>query len=377
MLEGDKYVIANEEVADIVRTWAQLRAAIRSQHMVPKDIARLDVTLTSFLLDRVNGSKTALQELLQHLERKGFRGLQGAVKQNVVPSKAAVTVAARPSEDVVASRSLQVWGPVPSSTAPPKATDSYCYTVTVGSVGVERACLAAQQEAVRSKTHGGGVPPHVHLLTYAILGLGSGHFWGLTPEAYKEVRRRYGQRALECFASPYNHNLDRFYSLFPELDAPYGSVGSFFQNFPDDDRHDAYVINPPFTQDLMLRTFGMVAEKAPTSSALFVIYVTNWTDITRPFLVCGNTAGGRLTSVSQEGHNKQPDKYLPQYKQLVGSYVSHRLLPAGASAVYDYVAKRRFPADFEGIFIAVAPASRAEEAERLLDALAKHMKASR
>jgi hypothetical protein len=54
----------------------------------------------------------------------------------------------------------------------------------------------------------------------------------------------------ECFASPLNAHLPRFYSPFPEIDAPFGSLGSFFASPP---KEGTWECNPPFSEELMCR----------------------------------------------------------------------------------------------------------------------------
>jgi len=53
----------------------------------------------------------------------------------------------------------------------------------------------------------------------------------------------------ECFASPLNATLASFMSAFPDVDAPFGSVGSFFTY--DFMRGGSYEANPPFTEDMI------------------------------------------------------------------------------------------------------------------------------
>lgn len=54
---------------------------------------------------------------------------------------------------------------------------------------------------------------------------------------------------LECFASPLNCRFDQYCSAFPDVDAPFGSLGSFFSFAPKEGSFEA---NPPFVPDVML-----------------------------------------------------------------------------------------------------------------------------
>ena len=52
----------------------------------------------------------------------------------------------------------------------------------------------------------------------------------------------------ELFASPLNARFPTFCSAAPDVDAPFGSVGSFFGTAP---RRGAYLANPPFVDALV------------------------------------------------------------------------------------------------------------------------------
>jgi hypothetical protein len=48
--------------------------------------------------------------------------------------------------------------------------------------------------------------------------------------------------SVECFASPLNCHLPAFCSAFPDTDAAFGSLGSFFDFFPTE---GSFQVNPP------------------------------------------------------------------------------------------------------------------------------------
>lgn len=52
--------------------------------------------------------------------------------------------------------------------------------------------------------------------------------------------------ALRCFASPLNQHYGAFCSAFPDVDAVFGSSGSFFHFFPSE---GSFECNPPFQTD--------------------------------------------------------------------------------------------------------------------------------
>ena len=60
----------------------------------------------------------------------------------------------------------------------------------------------------------------------------------------------------ECFASPLNCTLDSYNSLFPDVDGCFGSIGSFFDFFPE---HGAFEANPPFDKDSVHATFQHIS----------------------------------------------------------------------------------------------------------------------
>jgi hypothetical protein len=158
------------------------------------------------------------------------------------------------------------------------------------------------------------------MLRYIMVGFDTGHFWGLHPRVYRHIQRHY-RNPLECFASPFNHNLPTFYSLFPKYDAPYGSVGSFFKDFLQDDQHDFYVVNPPFTEDAMNKTFDLVSQKLHgRRHCECMLYVPKWDDLVVPWL-----------------------------ESL--DYAQYEVLKRGESIVYDYLAARSRKATFDTYII--------------------------
>lgn len=79
----------------------------------------------------------------------------------------------------------------------------------------------------------------------------------------------------ECFASPLNATLGSYMSAFPDVDAPFGSIGSFFTY--DFREGGSYEANPPYTDDMIdamiTRMDTLLAQEVPLS---FVIIVPNW-----------------------------------------------------------------------------------------------------
>jgi hypothetical protein len=64
--------------------------------------------------------------------------------------------------------------------------------------------------------------------------------------------------ACECFASAFNHYFDTYCSAFPDLERPFGSIGSFFNQNLDSWNKYIVFVNPPFDESLMNNMFERV-----------------------------------------------------------------------------------------------------------------------
>jgi len=120
-------------------------------------------------------------------------------------------------------------------------------------------CLLARYETFTGNAAGlqGAVPHHV----------------------FDVLERTYGVEG-ECFASPLNAHFPSFCSAFPDTDAPFGSMGSFFPWRP---LRGAFEANPPFVNDSMLamsRHLGSLLEAAAAARTplTFFVIVPSWTD---------------------------------------------------------------------------------------------------
>lgn len=83
---------------------------------------------------------------------------------------------------------------------------------------------------------------------YEALG-GAGYQAAVGQEGFAALRQWMGIR-FECFASPLNCRYSRFCSAFPDVDAPFGSLGSFLAFYP---RSGSFEANPPFVPEMMSR----------------------------------------------------------------------------------------------------------------------------
>ena len=77
---------------------------------------------------------------------------------------------------------------------------------------------------------------------------GGGNQASLTHNVFKTLQADFGVMA-ECFASPLNCYFSKYCSAFPDTDAMFGSMGSFFQFTPTS---GSYQVNPPFDEDVIL-----------------------------------------------------------------------------------------------------------------------------
>jgi hypothetical protein len=121
------------------------------------------------------------------------------------------------------------------------------------------------------------------VLIYKILGMDSGHFWGIHPKFYEIINDKY-ENIIECFASPFNSNLKDYYSPIKSTDKYFGSKGNFFKNFLKD-KYDVYIINPPFTEIILNKMLKMTFEKLKKDDNIILyIYLPYWKDIIDPYI---------------------------------------------------------------------------------------------
>jgi hypothetical protein len=102
----------------------------------------------------------------------------------------------------------------------------------------------------------GGCDAVVRMLLYYAAAFSQGQQWG-APQAHIDyLYEEHGVRN-EGFASPINSRLlgkkgARFFSAFPEVDRPFGSVGRFFDRAMGA-RDGGWFINPPFIETILAR----------------------------------------------------------------------------------------------------------------------------
>lgn len=123
------------------------------------------------------------------------------------------------------------------------------------------------------------------LLRYNGLYPNSGTFWSIPPEVYLELSDRLESLLeddppiIECFAAPLNFNLSDYCSLFPDVDAPFGSIGNFFHIYPNFNP-GLYFINPPYTERLIDASIAVALELLNKPGPwIFVFMLPNWHDL--------------------------------------------------------------------------------------------------
>lgn len=158
-------------------------------------------------------------------------------------------------------------------------------------------------------------------LFYIMVGFDTGQFWGLHPYIYNFINKHYNN-CIECFASPFNNNLNQFCSLLYPIDKYYGSKGDFFENFMKLN-NDVYIINPPFVETILVKVCDMIEKKLENNYIQIFLYIPQWDDI-----------------------------FLPWYKRISNKYNTILCkLDKNDSIVYDYIANKPMKATFGTYFV--------------------------
>ena len=117
------------------------------------------------------------------------------------------------------------------------------------------------------------------VLRYKCMGAFSNNLHGSIPDTWKEAL---GDDWVECFASPFNHKFDKYYSIY-EQDKPFGSMGNFFsmisQNGGALPLCGKYEINPPWNNQMYEAVQRILAKTLPSDTPIEAIIVgPNWRD---------------------------------------------------------------------------------------------------
>ena len=141
------------------------------------------------------------------------------------------------------------------------------------------------------------------------------------PYIYDFINKNY-TNSIECFASPFNNNIENYFSLLCPIDKFYGSKGNFFEQFLKVN-YNVYIINPPFVDTIILKVFEMIEEKLKYNHIQIFLYIPQWDDI-----------------------------FIPWYKTISNKYITFLCkLNKNDSIVYDYIAAKSLKATFGTYFI--------------------------
>jgi hypothetical protein len=152
---------------------------------------------------------------------------------------------------------------------------------------------------------------------------GHGHHSAVHPRVLALLERRMGVD-MEAFASPLNARLPHFCSMFPDTDAPFGSMGNFFRFRA---AQGSFEVNPPFVEEVMDRA-RVHAETLVTASALplsFVFILPHWKDAKS--IMEFDRAMGPATMVTVNGQLAPAPSSLDGGSPVFGS-----ASPAGAAS---------------------------------------------
>lgn len=119
------------------------------------------------------------------------------------------------------------------------------------------------------------------VLRYKCMGAFSDNLHGSVPGAWTDVL---GQDFVECFASPFNHKFELYYSIYDQ-DKVFGSKGNFFSMIdcveqqgmlPDD---GMYEINPPWNNQMYEKVNQVLKKTLANGRCIQAVIVgPNWRD---------------------------------------------------------------------------------------------------
>ena len=140
-------------------------------------------------------------------------------------------------------------------------------------------------------------------MRYDALG-GAGYQAALPPRAFRALRDRFGV-TFECFASPLNCFFERYGSAHADVDAAFGSVGSFYTDF--EPRRGSYECNPPFAPAPLLRAASrcgalLEAAEARGDALSFAFVAPCWTDQEAWTAISASAFNRGVVRVPREDH---------------------------------------------------------------------------
>ena len=168
----------------------------------------------------------------------------------------------------------------------------------------EKVDAKLRELARRAGTNADDVDACILAMTmrYDALG-GSGFQAALPGAAFRALRAKFGVN-FECFASPLNAYYERYCSAHADVDAPFGSLGSFYDFSP---RRGAFECNPPFAPAPLLRAARrcdalLAAAEARRDALAFAFVAPVWTDQAAWAAVDGSRFKRGAVRVPREDH---------------------------------------------------------------------------
>lgn len=169
------------------------------------------------------------------------------------------------------------------------------------------------------------------ILRYEGMLCRTGSFWGLTAKVWNHLRQY--RVEYEGFASPLNYNLPKFFSLFPDTDKVYGSLGNFLTA---ELSPGVYCANPPYVESIMLTmTQKLLPLLASNKPFTFFVLVPGWLDS------------------------------LPIQKLMESEHCKVKISLANGHKIYDYMAGKIMSVRFKNLFLVLTNTNLKVNADRL------------
>lgn len=213
-----------------------------------KDIINVQRAISTYLFEKYNNLPTSIDVVQEHLRAKGIPGLT-TEELNIIQN--------------------------PESTVGYKLTPSVEFKLdSRGSLTTVRvgAYKITYTNEVISQLRSKGTDLDIALLLIRYAQYQSGHLWSIPLEAYDYLYNK--QFQVECFASPMNHYLPDYYSMF-DSDSKFGSIGNFFTNFLSS-KKERFVINPPFSYVMIRRVCEFCVNRRNSPRTTILLYGPNW-----------------------------------------------------------------------------------------------------
>lgn len=154
-------------------------------------------------------------------------------------------------------------------------------------------------------------------LRYNSIKFNTSNFWSIPPSVYKYLHDVLNVE-YEAYANPFSHNLEKYYSPFPDLDCKYNSLGSFLESKL---KPGKYAVNPPYTERFIYATNNKILECLNSDNKYtFYVYYPDWKN-------------------NKNIEDLKNSKYMKNYKSITNNYL------------YDLVSDQYIQANFTTIFI--------------------------